>query len=646
MSAPAVRNERGVALLITLLVVVAVGAIALAAVMMTLNANLVTKNGERISILNDVALAGLEEGRSRINGNRLLYPTGGYTTLESNATVKEAGNTAIPKITRSTWVGPSGIVSGQYGIIGSVISMARDSFGNKVVRRLETNQESFAKFAYFTNIEQDTSGTVLSFLNNDQIHGPVHSNDTIQVASSGARFFDQVSTAAAIINGQANGTFDKPPLKSVPRIPMPTVADLNKLDSLANVGGTRFTGSLVAGSTGQALTRIVFDTATVTGSGVQGFFRVYQGTDADFVTANLKNNAGTGTGAYLELSTNCGDIANGTFLAAAYHDTVTAVAHQHGITTGTPTAIQKIARRDSSLITSSGTTVATGSNPPRVTRCYLGGDSILTSKSNGTVAGTSAGVNWPTTGHVDGGAWVQAPSAIRTVVAALPGISGRPDANYLFPLSRDYNSAFKGVISVQGKVVVSGIVHGRVTVAATGNVIFGDDVTYYQGVTRDCTSGDIIGYFSGQSDIISNNSVNSPQTLNNYGSWTSGPTGTFRSYGASADETIYGFFLTLRTFGAERYDLGDDNFSTCSGNNTGRGCLFTFGGIIEGWRGAVTQGTGGGYTGYVKRYSFDACGATDPPPYFPTTGFFIKNRFYELDPTHFDVAAWFAANQN
>jgi hypothetical protein len=36
----------------------------------------------------------------------------------------------------------------------------------------------------------------------------------------------------------------------------------------------------------------------------------------------------------------------------------------------------------------------------------------------------------------------------------------------------------------------------------------------------------------------------------------------------------------------------------------------------------------------------------DPPPYFPTTGRFARNRIFELDPRNFDVAAWFAANQN
>ena len=124
---------------------------------MTLNANLVGKNTERASIVDAAALAGLEEARSRLNTTRALYPNSGFTTLETNAAVKDASNTAIPKVTRSTYVGPSGITSGQYGVVGSIISLARDSFGNKVVRRLEVNQESFSKFAYFTNFETDTA---------------------------------------------------------------------------------------------------------------------------------------------------------------------------------------------------------------------------------------------------------------------------------------------------------------------------------------------------------------------------------------------------------------------------------------------------------------------------------------------------------
>ncbi len=81
----------------------------------------------------------------------------------------------------------------------------------------------------------------------------------------------------------------------------------------------------------------------------------------------------------------------------------------------------------------------------------------------------------------------------------------------------------------------------------------------------------------------------------------------------------------------------------CNGTNTGRGCLNLNGGIIQKQRGAVGQTNG---HGYIKRYQYNTCAVNDPPPYFPTTGRFARNRVYELDPRNFDVAAWFAANQN
>ena len=76
------RDERGIALLTTLLVAFAVSAIAISAAMMTLNANLIGKNSERAAVVDAAALAGLEEARSRLNTTRALYPTAGFTTLE------------------------------------------------------------------------------------------------------------------------------------------------------------------------------------------------------------------------------------------------------------------------------------------------------------------------------------------------------------------------------------------------------------------------------------------------------------------------------------------------------------------------------------------------------------------------------------
>lgn len=648
-------GERGIALITTLLLTIVMSGIILAVVMLSLNATLIGKQTERVAVLDDAATAGLEEARSRLNGNRTLYPSSGYITLESNAAVKNASGATIPSVYRSVYVGPIGITTGQFGIIGSILSVATDQFGGKVVRRLDVNQESFSKFSYFTNSENDTLGNTVVFGGGDQLRGPVHSNDQLKMYSGGstpvATFFDQVTSAASSIQNQSRGQFNLTPKLSVTPIPMPTVADLNRLDSLAQVGGTRFAGS-TAGVAGEARTRIQFITIDlgVANGGVQGFFRVYQaGTGIvnpeTYVSASLPGaGAGGGQPTYLEQSLNCGDFAGGLFVPAAWHDNASlaglpaayAASHKHG-QAGT-TQASATARRDSALTNSPGT-VAVPANPARTgVRCFLGGDSIL------TIPGTNQ--NWVNAGQPDGGTWVQAPAGVKAALAAMGAvITARPDANYLFPLTRTWNPLFKGVIYVAGKVVIDGVIHGRVTVAASGNIVFGDDVTYFQNpATRDCATGDIAGYFSGQSLIVSNNTLNAPQTLNDNGSRSSSGA-TFRTYDDTPDETIHGFFLTLKTYGAEGNGVGSTSDQPCLTGGTftaGRGCLNTYGGIIQANRGAV--GTTAG-TGYIKRYQYDPCGATNPPPYYPTTGIFVKNRFYTIDPTRFSVAAWYAANQ-
>jgi hypothetical protein len=43
----------------------------------------------------------------------------------------------------------------------------------------------------------------------------------------------------------------------------------------------------------------------------------------------------------------------------------------------------------------------------------------------------------------------------------------------------------------------------------------------------------------------------------------------------------------------------------------------------------------------VKRYAYDRCGATAPPPYFPTTGHFTKGQRYWVDPAGSAVGSYF-----
>ena len=98
------------------------------------------------------------------------------------------------------------------------------------------------------------------------------------------------------------------------------------------------------------------------------------------------------------------------------------------------------------------------------------------------------------------------------------------------------------------------------------------------------------------------------------------------SHDETDDEVIQAVVLALDIFTAERFDQGPTSGQKCDRTNTGRGCLRLTGGIIQNTRGAAGQVDG---HGYVKRYSYDACAASNSPPYFPTTGHFVRDRFFE-----------------
>lgn len=564
-------DERGFALIMTVLAVLIVGSLAAAATILGSNHLLVNNYYERQSELETAADAGLDLGRAMLNGVDSLYPDSGYTVLEAGAPITDAAGDTIPGAQRWLYAGPSGVTSGQYGVFGSIISVVGDAGGARVIRRSQIFQESFAKYAYFTDIEPAT----ISFGGGDQIFGPVHSNSQIKIYSSGATFHGPVRTASNVPTPW-NGTFHQGYTEYVSPIPMPATAELAKLQVQAAIGNTAFVGNSNGGS-GEATTRIEFIAIDLNGDGDrnddnEGFIRVYQASDADWVTA-------TGNEEY---SYQCGDYHGGTFVSTRNHPGSTGHNAQQALKTST-------------------------------SRCYLGGhDSIF------------GGFRATTDGY---GQWLQYPGTVSSLVTA----TGRADANYLFPISRALNPNFKGVIHVTGKVVVSGELRGRVTVAATDDIIFGDDLTYVTDPGAG-TCVDIAGYFAGDDVIVADNDINAP-------AWVagSGPDNHY-TLDDTSDEFIHGTVLALSNFTVQNYSTGSTNDESCEGNTWGRGCLYLTGGIIQNARGAV--GTGAG-TGYVKRYSYDQCGATQPPPYFPTTGVFAKGQYYQVDPAGFNISDYF-----
>ncbi len=623
------RGERGIALLTTLFVGFAVSAIALAGAFWILNSQLIQKNGERAAILNDYGVAAVEEGRSKLNANPALYPATNYVQLDTNAVVKDGAGVVIPGLRKNTYAGPDGITSGQYGVFGTIITVVTDSFGNKVVRREQVNQESFAKYAYFTTIE----GNIV-FANNDQIRGPVHSNDQIKIASSGATFFDQVSTAASSIQGQNYGTFvNFPPKLSVPAIPLPTTAAFASLQTRANNGGVSFVGNTNGNSEGEASVRIEFVAVDVNGDGDstdanEGFMRIYQDNARPwYVVGTLSGNPGPNGD--IRRSPNCGvpikgaavQLGNYTVANDAIWNGAAPVKFRTAADTNPAGARNAQA---TTMLSTAGSTY----------RCYLGGDPRLKQESWPNVnanAWNAVKGDWAGTGV----GWRLRPNTM-TAPTAGP-FTLRPDKDYLWPISRAYNPSWEGVIYVNGRVALSGVVNGRITVASPENIIIADDLRQAvdpgSAQAADCAS--IVGIFSGDSILVGDNTLNVPRQING--------ANPYRTYDETSEEDIHAVVLALDIFGAEHYDQGPSDAEDCNGTNNGRGCLNLNGGIIQKQRGAVGLTDGHGYT---KRYQYNTCAVNDPPPYFPTTGRFARNRVYELDPRNFDVAAWFAANQN
>ena len=568
------EGREGIALALSLILLLGVVALATGALLIGSNHRLVGRYYERESVLDEAARGGLELGRALLNGNPTLYPDSGFSTLEAGVPVFDASGSPVPGVKRWLYAGPTGITSGQYGVHGSVVSLVRDDGGGAVVRRRELTQESFARYAYFTDIEPPN----ISFGGGDQIFGPVHTNDDLKIYSSGATFPGPTSTAK-VVRGARYGTFVQGYDENAARIEMPATAELTKLRTQATAGNTAFRGDTRGGS-GQATLRVEFIAIDLNGDGDdtdenEGFLRAYSASDAEWVVADVPSRG-------MRSSQNCGHWhANGDFVTASQHPS----------------------RGGDSWVASLSSSTK---------RCYLGGADSL---SGGFRANDSKG------------RWLAWPGSVS------PLLSSRADAAYLFPISRELNPSFKGVVFVDGRVAISGSLRGRVTVAATDDIILVDDLRYATDPGLG-TCEDILGIFSGDDVVVADNTLNAPvQPARGQNYFT---------YDETKDEFFHGFVLALDLFTVDNYAGGSTKAEKCEGNQWGRGCLYLTGGIIQRTRGAVGTIWRVGGTGYVKRYSYDACGATQPPPYFPTTGYFTRGQYFQVDPQGFDVASYFS----
>lgn len=633
------RARRGVALFISLFFVGAIGALALSAIYLTMNAQLLSRSYEKEDNLKYAAEAALAVGKAELNFNPAALPSTSYVSMMSNKQLVAGDGQTIPGVTVDLYVGQTGSRTGQFGRFASLLALAHDASGTGFARRLELTQESFAKYAYWTNSE----GAGISFGGGDQLWGPVWSNDTINILSSGATFHDEVGTAG-IITGVANGTFVKGYSVKQKSISLPSLSTLSTLSALASAGGM----NIPAPTTGDQTTvreRIEFIAVNLNGTSDStdandGFYRIYQANSGQ-VNWLRANWPGSGSSAK-STQYNCGDwhaipVGGGVtaleFFPIAVHDTNGAktwfdTLTASGMAGGATPANISAAHTEG---TSSISTIMQNAGA----RCYLGGDPHLVAVARQGVAGyTTAQI------HIGGtdqtftptdrfGKWIVNPTPANPLFT-----TKRPwDAQYLYPLYRGYNTSTKGVMYVAGTVGISGVLRGDITLYSPNTVVILDDLRYSSDPAKGVCL-DILGIIAGANVVVADNSLNTPQNIASSGT-------TYRSLDDTPDVYIQSVIMALgNSFTVENYNGGPTSGDNCSPSTNGRGCLYLTGGLIQQTRGAVGTSSG---SGFVKRYSYDPCGVQNPPPYFPTTGRFQDNRYYELDPVKLNVANFFAS---
>ncbi|HYW52051.1 MAG TPA: pilus assembly PilX N-terminal domain-containing protein [Gemmatimonadaceae bacterium] len=642
------RSRRGMAIVVTLMLTFALGALALSAVYLASGTRIASGLSNRAADLQYAADAALQIGKSYINADPEAMPDGGYREITFDGGVlKDAAGDPIPGITVRLWAGPTGATSGQFGAFGSLFAQATDRTGGKVVRRLELAQENFARFAYWSNRESNGGGPI-SFGGGDVIFGPTWSNDTVRILNRGAnpfaaQFRDDFGTARVVMQPD-QADFWKGYTQNQRPIPLPATAALADLAGYATSGRMNF----VAPSNGDETTvrmRIEFVNVDIDNDGSStdpqdGFFRVYRlngATPNGYLRGDADAFTGTSTGTFTRRQDLCGEWlnVNGTerFFTARAHNNAAAIrtwlnSQNPAVFTNAVLdaldfkgALVTITAADLQQILSRTGTVANNRS-----QCFLAGAPEL-NQPVGAPFG-SLPTNFVAAPADGWGTWQPYTGTIDPRVTARRGA----EAGFLFPLHRSVNTGARGVINVDGTVGVSGLLVGRVTLRSTGTTVILDDVRYG---TNPATTGrcvDVLGILSERDVVVADNMLNNqvdalPSSASN---------GNRRILDDSKDLTLHAVIMSLNTsFRVQNSASGPSAGNICSGRDWGRGCLLLLGGLIQEARGPV--GTSGG-TGFIKQYSYDRCANLRPPPYFPTTGRYLDNRYMEVDPVSFDIA--------
>ncbi|MGQ0766089.1 MAG: hypothetical protein ACT4OZ_10525 [Gemmatimonadota bacterium] len=212
------------------------------------------------------------------------------------------------------------------------------------------------------------------------------------------------------------------------------------------------------------------------------------------------------------------------------------------------------------------------------------------------------------------------------------------EEQFLWPVHRMQNLNSRGVIYVNGNIYLSGLFRGRATLYISGVGKFIDDLVYVTNPASLPICQNLLGIITGSHLYITNNALNRPRLMDGTGTSNARFMDTDQDFFLHA-VTLNGVTNTTATFGVESYNTGPNAGRACTPVagftvTTSGGCIAQSGGVIHRNITATFAGTG---TGFAENRVKDACLDVDSPPYFPLTGRYFDNEFFEIDPAVFNA---------
>lgn len=663
--------RRGGALLLVLFATVALGAVAAAAVALTQTTTLVSAYQERERDFRYAAEMGLAIGRSRVERDTAFaLPDSGWRKVLDSAAVADADGATIPRTRVTVYAGRSGITTGQFGQFVTLVAVADDGTSTRYVRRLELAAENFARFAMFTNT---WSPAGLCYATGETIRGLAWSNQDWKSCGS-PTYWDTVGAVGAITTiGAGAPTWIK--LNSArPNqrpIPMPTVARLAALPAYATGAGLSFTPAV------HAATRLEFAAVDANADGDstdagEGFLRVYD-SKTDTASRNRVWLPDWPTGNVPPAWTDslCGDFHGRFFFPVVAHVTEPGPTSNSSPRTawmnrwlrgrGMAAATDTVGPVDGLSATQLQTlrqTVHDGVLQNASARCYPAGAPQLVFVERDSLAQRfGGGGTWDLLARRKGGedttftpagrwgAWRQWSGATAADVTTRMNNAAR----YLFPLSKARNPGWRGVVYVNGASYLSGQLRGRVTLYSAGTLTFVDDLKYVTppntpGAPCDAETSNMLGVIAVGDVMVEDNALHRPVRLLHRAS-----NNVFFASGTGPHFQLHGVLMSLTgTVGVNAFGAGPSvAASACLGVAAfSGGCINQVGGVIQQAISATTSGVVNGQgTGFAENRETDRCMLEASPPYFPTTGRFVLNRYFESDPARFNADALYRTLQ-